>query len=74
MSKKLSDLKSKQLDTTPEGEGDGAPSEREGWLRWALGWVVVPGLVVGGIIGVGAHVGANYPDAWFPRLVTWMFG
>lgn len=73
MAKKLSDLKSKQLDTTEEGDGE-ERGEREGWLRWALGWIVVPGIVVGGIIGFGAHVGANYPDAWFPRLVTWLFG
>lgn len=72
MAKKLADLKSSQLETS-EAEGEQAPA-REGWLRWALGWVVGPGIVVGGIIGVGAHLGANHPDAWFPRLVTWLFG
>ena len=73
MAKKLSELKSKQLDTTDEG-GDEASEGREGWLRWVTGWVVGPGLLLGAIVGLRAHVGANYPQSWFPRLVTWLFG
>ncbi len=72
MAKKLADLKSKQLEKTEEGEPEG--EGREGWLRWVLGWVVGPGLLVAAIVGFGAHVGANHADGWFARFVVWLFG
>ena len=47
---------------------------RRGWLSWFIGWVAIPGAVIGLIVGSGIHVGARYPDMWFSKLVVWMFG
>ena len=43
-------------------------------LRWLIGWVVVPGLAIGGIFGTGLHLGANNPDAWYTEVVLWVAG
>lgn len=51
-----------------EGEGD----EKPGKLRWILGWVVLPGTVVGAIFGGCALVGAHFHDSWFTRAVVWV--
>ncbi len=72
MAKKLSDMKSTQLEKADDSDAE--DTGKEGWLRWALGWIVGPGLLIGAIIGLGAHVGANHSDGWFPRIVTWLFG
>ncbi len=44
----------------------------EGRLAWFVGWVLVPGVLVGGIFGGGAALGAHNPDGWFPRTVMWV--
>lgn len=52
-----------------------APAEGEaprGWLSWALGWVLVPGIILGLIFGGGVLVGAHHPDSWLSRLVVWV--
>lgn len=43
-------------------------------LAWILGWIMVPGLVLASIVGSGAYVGANHPDAWVTRAVLWIAG
>jgi hypothetical protein len=68
---KLSDLRSKSaVPEPPEAAAPAAPSR----MRWWMGWVVGPGLVAGSIVGVGAWVGAHFPEAWFVRLVVWLGG
>ncbi len=54
----------------PEGE---AP-QKESRLGWILGWVVLPGLVVGGIFGGGVVLGAHDHDGWFAGAVMWVVG
>lgn len=48
-----------------------AEEPKKGMLGWVLGWVVVPGLVLGSLVAFGAHLGANEPDAWYTRAVLW---
>ena len=43
-------------------------------LRWLLGWVLTPSLFFGGIFLGGAYLGANHPDGWVTRTVTWVAG
>lgn len=50
----------------PEGE---APKESR--LGWILGWIVLPGTVVGGIFGGGVLLGAHNHDGWFASAVMW---
>ena len=57
-----------------EGEAKSQGHGREGWLRWVLGWVVAPGVVLGGIFGGGVFVGANHPDAGVVKAVLWVVG
>ena len=51
-------------------DGDEEP-KKEGVVRWALGWVAIPGAIIGAIFTAGAVVGANYHDAWFTRAIVW---
>jgi hypothetical protein len=53
----------------PEGE---APKESK--LGWILGWIVLPGTVIGGIFGGGVLLGAHNHDGWFARAVMWVVG
>jgi hypothetical protein len=56
----------------PDAEDD---DERgSGRLRWFVGWVLVPGGVLAALFLAGVHVGANYPDLWLSRLITWLSG
>lgn len=50
-----------------------APAKK-GWLSWALGWVALPGAVLGGLFGGGVLVGANFHDSWITRAFVWIFG
>ena len=43
-------------------------------LRWLLGWVVSPSLFFGGIFLGGVYLGANHPEGWVTRTVTWVAG
>jgi hypothetical protein len=54
----------------PEGE----EPKRQGMVRWVLGWVLVPAIVVGLIFGAGLHVGARHPEMWLSRFFLWIFG
>jgi hypothetical protein len=55
-----------------EPEGDDA--RPRSWKRWVLGWIVLPGSFVGGVVLAGALVGAHYSESWFARLVSWVVG
>lgn len=43
-------------------------------LAFFVGWVGLPGAVILGLVGLGAHWGARHPDAWFVDLVHWIVG
>ncbi len=43
-------------------------------VRWLLGWVLTPSLFFGGIFLGGVYLGANHPDGWVTRTVTWVAG
>ncbi len=53
--------------------GESEEPEKKGWLSWALGWVALPGAVLGGLFGGGVLVGANFHDSWFTRAFVWIF-
>lgn len=42
------------------------------WKRWALGWVVLPGSVVGVIWFGGVLIGAHFHDSWFTESIVWV--
>ena len=52
----------------PEEEKGGSRSR----LSWILGWVALPGAVLGGLFGGGVLVGANFHDSWFTRAFVWV--
>lgn len=59
----------KKTGKSAEGEAEGKrPRSR---LSWIVGWVLVPGTVVGLIFGAGLMVGVHLHDSWFSRLVVW---
>ncbi|MDD9940042.1 MAG: hypothetical protein OXU20_03170 [Myxococcales bacterium] len=35
-------------------------------------WFFLPALVAGGLLLYGVHLGAQHPDAWYTRTVTWI--
>jgi hypothetical protein len=51
---------------------DAEGAEGGGKLRWILGWVVLPGTLIGGIFGGGALVGAHFHESWFTRAIVWI--
>jgi hypothetical protein len=53
-----------------EAESEEAP--KTGPVRWILGWIVLPGTVIGAIFGGGAMVGAHFHDSWFTRAIVWV--
>lgn len=69
----MSELSKLHKDAQTTGDDDGG-EEQSGWFRFLLGWVVVPGSVIGAIVLAGVHVGANHPDMFLSRLLLWMFG
>jgi hypothetical protein len=49
------------------------PIKRRSKLRWLLGWVIVPLLLLGALFLAGVHVGARYPQMGLSRATLWMF-
>jgi hypothetical protein len=37
-----------------------------------VGWLLVPGTVVGLIFGAGVLLGAHQHDGWYARAVVWL--
>lgn len=56
---------------TPE---NAAPPSESSPLRWFMGWVLLPGMVVAGIFGAGVLVGAHFSDLWLTRAIVWFVG
>jgi hypothetical protein len=50
----------------------GEAKVRPSALRWVIGWILVPSLVIFAIFGFGLHIGANNPEAWYARAVMWI--
>jgi hypothetical protein len=48
-------------------------SKRPSKLRWLLGWVFVPLLLLGSLFLAGVHVGARHPQMGLSRATLWMF-
>lgn len=46
-----------------------APRSR---LSWVVGWVLVPGAIIGVLFGGGALVGAHFHDSWLVRAIVWV--
>ena len=57
----------------PASDGADGPSSTSR-VRWVLGWVATPGLILGGIFTGGLYVGANLDTSWMTRAVIWLFG
>lgn len=65
----------KPVPTKGELEKKDEAAEDEGGrgrLSWVLGWVALPGAVLGGLFGGGVLVGANFHDSWFTRAFVWV--
>ncbi len=56
---------------TTDDEDEG--KKRKGPVAWLLGWVALPGMVLGGIFGGGVLIGANFHESWFVRAFVWLF-
>ena len=59
-------------DLAKRDDAEGEEGKSPGPLRWVLGWIVLPGSVVGAIFGAGALVGAHFHDSWFTRAIVWV--
>ena len=70
----MSEAENKALQKKPEAAAEEGEPKQRGWLSWAVGWVLVPGTVVGLIFGAGLMVGVHLHDSWFSRLVMWVVG
>ncbi len=57
-----------KADPNAPAEGE-APRTR---LSWLVGWVLVPGAIIGVLFGGGALVGAHFHDAWLVRAIVWV--
>ena len=52
-----------------------APAEAEaprGRLAWLIGWVLMPGLIIGVLFGGGMLVGAHFSESWLSRAIVWV--
>lgn len=66
----------KPVPTKGELEKKEAPADEKAGgrsrLSWMLGWVALPGAVLGGLFGGGVLVGANFHDSWFSQAFVWV--
>ncbi len=68
----MSDEQNALSKTKDEAPAEGEEVKARGWLSWAVGWVLLPGSVIGVIFGSGALLGAHFHDSWFARAVVWI--
>ncbi|MFO7567605.1 MAG: hypothetical protein R6X02_33485 [Enhygromyxa sp.] len=54
---------------TPDTSEPRRPSK----LRWVLGWIVTPGLLIAALFLAGVHLGARRPDRGLARLLLKVF-
>lgn len=68
----MSESESKLPAPTDESNPEPGPAEgKRSWLSWAVGWVLVPGALLGLIWGAGVLVGVHLHESWLSRLVVW---
>jgi hypothetical protein len=60
--------------TSAVDKPEGGEAPKEGRLAWFVGWILVPGALLGGIWAGGVALGAHLPDSWFARAVMWVAG
>jgi hypothetical protein len=49
-------------------------SSKPNRVRWLIGWVAIPALIVLALFLTGVHVGARHPDMALSRAMLWLFG
>lgn len=72
---KVAPAKATPAKATPAKADPSAPAEgqaRPSRVRWLVGWVLVPGTIIGVIFGGGALVGAHFHDSWLARAIVWI--
>jgi len=71
MSDDQSKASSQSVATEPAGKSAGEPAGKKRWLSWAVGWVLLPGTIIGVLFGGGVLVGVHFHDSWLARLIVW---
>lgn len=61
----------KSSEVVAKGETANA-NEKTSVLRWLMGWILGPGLVIALLVGAGVYVGANHANSWITRAVMWV--
>lgn len=67
----MSDAK-KKSDAVVKVEDDAEEAGPRNWKKWTLGWVVLPGSVIGAIWFGGVLIGAHFHDSWFTESIVWV--
>ncbi len=67
----MSDDQSKASSQSVATETEGEPAGKTRWLSWAVGWVLLPGTIIGVLFGGGVLVGVHFHDSWLARLIVW---
>jgi hypothetical protein len=63
---------SKAVPTKPDPKAPAEPEAPRSRLSWLVGWVLVPGVIIGVLFGGGVLVGAHFHDSWFVRAIVWV--
>ena len=63
----------------PRSEPRRPPPGAKRARRWSptlfvVKYLLLPAIVTGSLVALGAHLGANGPDAWYTRAVLWIAG
>jgi hypothetical protein len=58
----------------PDPKVPGEPEAPRSRLSWVVGWVMVPGAIIGVLFGGGVLVGAHFHDSWIVRAIVWIVG
>lgn len=55
-----------------QSDDDGGQTQPRSRLSWLVGWVLVPGAIIGVLFGGGVAVGAHFHESWFTRMIVWV--
>lgn len=56
----------------PDPKAPAEPEAPRSRLRWVVGWVLVPGAIIGVLFGSGVLLGAHFHDSWVTRAIVWI--
>lgn len=56
----------------PDPKVPAEPEAPRSRLRWVVGWVLVPGAIIGVLFGSGVLLGAHFHDSWVTRAIVWI--